>query len=129
MDIESFRASLAAPAPPPGLKPALEALWFEAKGDWERAHELAQADEGGVGDWVHAYLHRKEGDASNAAYWYRRANKPMSGASLADEWAAIATALLAQGAETRRPAPFRSAARKLRPKKSQPNFGSSSPLA
>jgi hypothetical protein len=95
MDFESFRASLAAAAPPTGLKPALEALWFEAKGDWERAHELAQADEGGAGDWVHAYLHRKEGDASNAAYWYRRAGKPASRASLADEWTQIVTTLLA----------------------------------
>jgi hypothetical protein len=97
MDFASFRASLPAAAPPVGLTPALEALWFEAKGDWERAHELAQADEGGAGDWVHAYLHRKEGDASNAGYWYRRAGKPASRASLADEWAAIVTALLAQG--------------------------------
>jgi len=97
MDLESFRASLAAATPPPSLGPALDALWFEAKGDWERAHTLAQADEGGAGDWVHAYLHRKEGDASNAAYWYRRAGKPASRTSLADEWTQIVTALLAQG--------------------------------
>jgi hypothetical protein len=97
MDFESFRATLAAAAPPPSLGPALEALWFEAKGDWERAHTLAQADEGGAGDWVHAYLHRKEGDASNAAYWYRRAGKPASRAAFADEWTQIVTALLAQG--------------------------------
>jgi len=58
-------------------------------------HALAQADEGGPGDWVHAYLHRKEGDAGNASYWYRRAAKPVSRAPLAEEWAAITVALLA----------------------------------
>jgi len=96
MDLAAFRASLAVAAPPEGLGPALQALWWEAKGDWRRAHELAQADEGGAGDWVHAYLHRKEGDAGNAGYWYRRADKPASRAPLAEEWATIATALLAR---------------------------------
>jgi hypothetical protein len=94
MDLAAFRASLRAPAPPAGLSVACQALWWDAKGDWDRAHELAQADEGGAGDWVHAYLHRKEGDAGNAGYWYRRAGKPASQASLAEEWAAIAEALL-----------------------------------
>ena len=95
MDISAFRASLRAAAPPDGLAPAPQALWWDAKGDWDRAHALAQADEGGAGDWVHAYLHRKEGDAGNAGYWYRRAGKPASRSSPADEWAAIAAALLA----------------------------------
>jgi hypothetical protein len=95
MDLAAFRASLAAAAPPDGLGPAEQALWWDAKGDWDRAHALAQADEGGAGDWVHAYLHRKEGDAGNAGYWYRRAGKPASRSSPADEWAAIAAALLA----------------------------------
>jgi hypothetical protein len=58
------------------------------------AHNAAQADEGGAGDWVHAYLHRKEGDAGNAAYWYRRAGKPVCRSSLDDEWEALASALL-----------------------------------
>ena len=98
MDLAAFRASLVAVAPPIGLAPALEALWWEAKGDWERAHALAQADEGGAGDWVHAYLHRKEGDVGNAGYWYRRAGKPASRAPLDEEWAAIANALLAEQA-------------------------------
>jgi len=93
-DLSGFRASLAAGAPPAGLSPALLALWRDARGDWEGAHEAAQADEGGAGDWVHAYLHRKEGDAGNAAYWYRRASKPVCRASLDEEWAAIAEALL-----------------------------------
>ena len=97
MDLAAFRASLAAAAPPDGLGPAPQALWWDAKGDWDRAHALAQADEGGAGDWVHAYLHRKQGDAGNAGYWYRRAGKPASRASLAEEWAAIAAALLGGG--------------------------------
>ena len=94
MDIEAFRASLTAAEPPPGLSDALRALWLDARGNWDGAHDSAQADEGGAGDWVHAYLHRKEGDAGNAAYWYRRARKPVCKASLDEEWAAIADALL-----------------------------------
>ena len=94
MDLSAFRASLAAAAPPPGLGHALRALWLDAKGDWDGAHDAAQADEGGDGDWVHAYLHRKEGDAGNAAYWYRRAGKPVCRTSLDEEWAAITEALL-----------------------------------
>jgi len=101
MDLTVFRASLAAAAPPEGLNLALQALWWEAKGDWDKAHELAQADEGGDGDWVHAYLHRKEGDAGNAGYWYRRASKPTSRVSLEEEWAAIAAALLEGRRESR----------------------------
>ena len=95
-DIAAFRASLAAPDPPPGLSLALQALWRDAKGDWDGAHELAQADEGGAGDWVHAYLHRKEGDLGNASYWYRRARKPVAKGSLDEEWAEIVTALHAK---------------------------------
>jgi hypothetical protein len=94
MDLATFRVSLAVAAPPGELGLALQALWWEAKGDWGRAHELAQVDEGGAGDWVHAYLHRKEGDAGNAGYWYRRAGKPASRAPFAEEWSTIATALL-----------------------------------
>jgi len=97
MNLAAFRRSLAAPAPPAGLNPALEALWHDARGDFDRAHELAQSDEGGRGDWVHAYLHRKEGDAGNAAYWYRRAGRPFCREALEKEWAAIAQALLGEG--------------------------------
>ena len=96
MDLARFRASLSADAPPPGLSLALQALWRDEKGDWDGAHEAAQADGGGAGDWVHAYLHRKEGDAGNAAYWYRRAGRPVCRLSLEEEWAAIADALLAE---------------------------------
>ena len=94
MDVKAFRASLDAASAPPGLSHALRALWLDARGDWDGAHDAAQADEGGAGDWVHAYLHRKEGDAGNAAYWYRRADKPVCRTSLDEEWSAIAAALL-----------------------------------
>jgi hypothetical protein len=94
MDLAAFRASLSAATPPGSLNHALRALWLDAKDDWDGAHDAAQADEGGAGDWVHAYLHRKEGDSGNAAYWYRRAKKPVCRASLGEEWQAIAEALL-----------------------------------
>jgi hypothetical protein len=94
MDVAAFRASLDDPAPPPALGLALQALWHDGKGDWDAAHELAQRDGPGASDWVHAYLHRKEGDLANAGYWYRRAGKPVAGGSLDEEWAAIVSALL-----------------------------------
>ncbi len=94
MTLDAFRASLAHPSPPAGLSLALQGLWWDAKGDWTKAHESAQQDEGRDGSWVHAYLHRKEGDASNAGYWYRRAAKPHSRLPLEDEWTEIAGALL-----------------------------------
>ncbi len=94
MDLEAFRSSLDGDAPPEGLGPALQALWLQAKGNWEAAHRLSQAQNDEAGAWVHAYLHRVEGDLGNAAYWYRRANKPRCDAPLAKEWAAIVSALL-----------------------------------
>ena len=98
MDLAAFRASLSAAEPPPGLSAALRALWLEARGDWNGAHEAAQADEGGAGDWVHAYLHRKEGDAGNAAYWYRRARKVVRrGHPSTRNGPAIAGELLSEG--------------------------------
>jgi hypothetical protein len=94
MDLAAFRTSLAAAEPPEGLGLALQALWWEAKGDWDKAHECAQANEDSAGCWVHAYLHRREGDPDNAGYWYRRANKPVATNALEEEWAATAGALL-----------------------------------
>lgn len=76
-----------------GLAPPLAALWWDARGDWTRAHEMAQSVETAEGAWVHAYLHRKEGDLPNAEYWYRRAGRRRPDASLAEEWAEIAAAL------------------------------------
>ena len=96
MKFPEFERSLEAPAPPAALHLALQALWWDAKGDWDKAHECAQADEGDPScDWVHAYRHRKEGDASNAGYWYRRASKPVAKNPLAEEWRAIVQALIA----------------------------------
>jgi len=94
MVLDEFRASLNAEAPPDVVSPLLAALWWDAKGDWSRAHGIAQDVESSDGAWVHAYLHRKEGDASNAGYWYRRAGKQPATVALTVEWAAIAKALL-----------------------------------
>lgn len=95
MNFEEFRGSLAAEAPPAGLDRALEALWRAKRGEWDAAHALAQAQDDATGAWVHAHLHRIEGDEANAGYWYRRAGKPHSAAPLEEEWAEIARALLA----------------------------------
>ncbi len=94
MNLAAFKDSLQGDVPPEDLGRALAALWHEAKGDWDQAHRLAQAEGDAVGAWVHAYLHRVEGDPSNAGYWYRRAGKPSSTAPLSREWDAIAEALL-----------------------------------
>lgn len=95
MDLDEFRASLADITPPAGLGHALEGLWWDGKGEWTKAHESAQQDEGPAGSWVHAYLHRKEGDAGNARYWYGRAGKFPATESLEGEWLSILQALLA----------------------------------
>ncbi len=94
MNLGTFKASLEDNSPPAGLSLALQALWHEAKGAWDSAHKLAQAQDDAIGAWVHAYLHRVEGDESNAGYWYRRAGKPQSSAPLNEEWEAIVSALL-----------------------------------
>lgn len=76
-----------------GLPAPLAALWWDARGDWQRAHEAAQSVDTAEAAWVHAYLHRKEGDLSNADYWYRRAGRRRAQTSLEAEWAEIAAAL------------------------------------
>jgi hypothetical protein len=80
---------------PPDASAALVALWYDARGDWDRAHIVAQDIDGPTGAWVHAYLHRKEGDAGNAGYWYSRAGRKAASGSLAREWHTIVTTLLA----------------------------------
>jgi hypothetical protein len=92
--LEEFRESLAGDVPSLELDRALAGLWWDAKGDWNKAHDSAQEDEGPAGSWVHAYLHRKEGDESNAGYWYRRAGRTPSRATLQEEWTEIVNALL-----------------------------------
>jgi len=94
MDIDTFKGTIAGDAPPDGLSLALQALWQDAKGNWDEAHKLAQAQKDETGAWVHAYLHRVEGDLRNAGYWSRNAHKPECTAPLAEEWADIASALL-----------------------------------
>ena len=94
MNFEEFSASLSFAEPPRDLSLALAGLWWDAKGDWTKAHESAQQDEGPAGSWVHAYLHRKEGDASNATYWYNRAGKPVSRESFEAEWEQMTRSLL-----------------------------------
>jgi hypothetical protein len=94
MDRKTFIDSLSSDAPPGGLSKALQALWHDAKGDWGAAHERASEQEDPAGSWVHAYLHRKEGDAGNAAYWYQRAGKQVCTQSLEAEWASLVDALL-----------------------------------
>ena len=94
MTSQAFHDSLSQDSPPKELGFALAGLWWDKKGDWTRAHESAQQDESPSGAWVHAYLHRKEGDASNAAYWYQRARKTAARGSLDEEWSEIAGALL-----------------------------------
>ena len=97
MNLANFKESIARNEPPAGVAKALGALWYEARGQWDRAHELAQQAPDPDGAWVHAYLHRVEGDESNAGYWYRRADRPHSKADLPAEWEEIAAALLKAG--------------------------------
>jgi hypothetical protein len=92
-----FKASLSGAAPAPGLDAPLAALWWAAKGNWDQAHKIAQDEETVESAWVHAYLHRVEGDSANAGYWYRQAGKPVAKDSLETEWERIASKLLGDG--------------------------------
>ena len=95
MELAQFRESLGRAAPPPEVGSLLHALWHDGKGEWKRAHEIVQEEEGCEAARVHAYLHRKEGDLANAGYWYRRAKAPVCTTSLDEEWESIAASLLA----------------------------------
>lgn len=94
MDIEAFRRSLSADSPPSGIGKELEALWFDASGDWDRAHRTVQSQKGKAAAAVHAYLHRKEGDLGNADYWYERAGRKRPTFSLEREWQELVGMLL-----------------------------------
>lgn len=98
ISFDAFRDSAStAAAPSADLGPALQALWWVRRGDWERAHECVQAHEGEADcDWVHAHLHRQEGDMSNAGWWYRRVGRSAPDQSLDEEWGALAASLLAR---------------------------------
>jgi hypothetical protein len=97
VNVQQLESSLGEATPPSGLPPLVQALWHERHGDWTRAHEITQDIDGADAAWVHAYLHRREGDLPNAGYWYRLASKPVTRMNLNDEWRAIAEALLSSG--------------------------------
>ena len=93
--VADFKASVAGEAPAAGVAPHLAALWWAAKGDWDAAHRIVQDESSREAAWVHAYLHRVEGDLGNASYWYRQAGQPVAKDALDIEWERIAIALLA----------------------------------
>lgn len=93
MTLEEF---LQTPQCPKSLSPALQALWYDKQQNWHTAHEIVQNAGDADSAWVHAYLHREEGDISNARYWYGRSGKPESKATLQEEWQQIANTLLAK---------------------------------
>lgn len=94
MELEEFKSLVASGRSPGDVVPELEALWLEARGDWERAHLIVQERASRASAWVHAYLHRKEGDRPNARYWYHRAARPPATGPFDAEWDAIVSALL-----------------------------------
>lgn len=94
MNVEGFKTSVAEKGPPAGLSVPLAALWWDAKGEWARAHSLVDELETKDGMAVHAYLHRKEGQSANADYWYGRAGREFHRAALPAEWEALAAGLL-----------------------------------
>jgi hypothetical protein len=98
VDIETFEASLSRTTPPGGLGPALVGLWHALRGAWDAAHDAVQPDDASCA-WVHAALHREEGDLGNAGYWYRLAGRPMARGSAAAEYRAIAAELLRAGSD------------------------------
>ena len=97
MDLDGFRKSLRADAAPRGLPPPLRALWHDARGDWQRAHQIVAAESCRAAARVHAYLHRKEGDSGNADYWYARARAARPHGRLEAEWEALVRELLEGG--------------------------------
>ena len=90
----AFQRSLSQAAPPAALSTPFAALWWAKKGDWDKAHRLVMDEASAQAAWVHAYLHRVEGDLGNAQYWYARAGKKPASGELDAEWAAIVQALL-----------------------------------
>lgn len=94
MTTEDFKKTLNQSLPPEGIDPLLQAMWFDGKDDWDKAHDIAQEIHTKDGSWIHAYLHRKEGDEGNAGYWYARAGKPFNRKSLQEEWNELVTDFL-----------------------------------
>jgi hypothetical protein len=95
MNYEQFDASLSLNVPPADMPVLLQALWYDKKGNWEAAHNIAQSREGTKAyDRLHAYLHRVEGDDWNAGYWYRRAGTEVFDGTLQEEWTSLVNELL-----------------------------------
>ena len=94
MDLATFKQSLKQDSPPAGLTPALQALWWDGKGDWDKAHQCVDSEDGKDAARVHAYLHRKEGDAANAGYWYSTVGVSPFNGTLDAEWTELAAARL-----------------------------------
>lgn len=94
MNFDEFNRTLKENSLPENINDLLKALWHDAKGNWEKAHKITQNINGKEAAWVHAYLHRKEGDSSNASYWYSRTGKPFSNKTLNEEWEEIVRELL-----------------------------------
>lgn len=89
MTLQDFKQSLSEEAPDSHLSPVLQALWYDAKGNWNKAHDIVDREGGAYGDWIHAYLHRVEGDNWNADYWYRRSGRSRPNITLQEEWEQI----------------------------------------
>ena len=94
MTLSDLEASLQKSVPPAGFSPALAALWWARKDNWDKAHRIVMDEAGKDCAWVHAYLHRVEGDLDNARYWYRRAERSLPASALSEEWTDIARSLL-----------------------------------
>ncbi len=94
MNFHEFMDSLQAAKPPAEMEGNILALWYDKKGEWDKAHEIVQRTGGRQGDWIHAYLHRKEGDPGNASYWYAMVGKTRPNTSLNDEWEALVKVVL-----------------------------------
>ena len=94
MNITEYKTSLQQSTAPSSLSKPLQALWYAAKNDWNKAHELIQDEPDAASAWVHAYLHRVEGDEFNTRYWYNRANQAVSNESFDREWEKIASTLI-----------------------------------
>ena len=94
MDLVSFVTSLDTDTPPKDISVYLLALWYDAKEDWDQSHTTIQDVDTKNAAWIHAYLHRKEGDTFNADYWYRRAGKKRPDVTIKEEWNNLVTAMM-----------------------------------
>jgi hypothetical protein len=94
MNLSAFKETFSAGSPPPALSVYVQALWYDANGNWDKAHQLIQDLADSNAAWIHAYLHRKEGDLWNADYWYNRAGRKRPTVSLNEEWEQMVATLL-----------------------------------